>query len=501
MDALACINFPSLALQLLLRRYPAWAHGPCAVVDREEPPGHVLAANHLAMNAGVRSGQRHAMALALCPEVRVAAVSADEINEVTASLTHLFQRFTPFVEPYRDEPGIFWLDAHGLQSIFSSHERWSREIGDALLKEKFTSVLVIGFSRFGSYAIASALAFRILQNPSFLKADFRVRTIESFDAENAQMHKVPLAHLEFEAKTLALLTKLGIHTIEDFLRLSASGVEKRFGKKAHALYELANRTHWDPLRAAPPPPIRAASIDLEESVTEVDPLLFFLKRLLDPFLRTLRENVEAVTSLKLTFHQENKSTLEEFVRPSEPTLDGALLLNLLRLRLDTLTLRLGITRIALEIGSIRATREQVQLFQEAPRRDLASANRALARVQASFGNASVMRVAIQDRHLPEARFAFEALPSLHLAKPQPASPTLVRYLQKDPSVISKDLEALLTANTASHLKLIGPHSISGAWWKRPIERDYYFAELDSGPIFWVYFDRLRARWFAHGSVA
>ena len=48
--------------------------------------------------------------------------------------------------------------------------------------------------------------------------------------------------------------------------------------------------------------------------------------------------------------------------------------------------------------------------------------------------------------------------------------------------------------------LHGPFRVSGGWWVRTVERDYYYAETQRGEILWVFYDRPRRRWFIHGEV-
>ena len=50
------------------------------------------------------------------------------------------------------------------------------------------------------------------------------------------------------------------------------------------------------------------------------------------------------------------------------------------------------------------------------------------------------------------------------------------------------------------LHLFGPYRVSGGWWVRTVERDYFYAETASGELLWVYWDRPRHRWFLHGVV-
>jgi len=49
-------------------------------------------------------------------------------------------------------------------------------------------------------------------------------------------------------------------------------------------------------------------------------------------------------------------------------------------------------------------------------------------------------------------------------------------------------------------KLTGPDGVAGGWWKREIQREYYYAETRAGDLLWLYYDRVRRRWFLQGAV-
>ncbi|MCY3004334.1 MAG: hypothetical protein NTV21_21265 [Planctomycetota bacterium] len=50
-------------------------------------------------------------------------------------------------------------------------------------------------------------------------------------------------------------------------------------------------------------------------------------------------------------------------------------------------------------------------------------------------------------------------------------------------------------------RLCGPYLACGGWWGNEVEREYHFAQMQSGEILWIYFDRRRRRWFLQGSVS
>jgi protein ImuB len=49
-------------------------------------------------------------------------------------------------------------------------------------------------------------------------------------------------------------------------------------------------------------------------------------------------------------------------------------------------------------------------------------------------------------------------------------------------------------------KLTGPYVFAGGWWNKEIQREYYYAETRSGDLLWLYYDRVRRRWFWQGTV-
>jgi protein ImuB len=49
-------------------------------------------------------------------------------------------------------------------------------------------------------------------------------------------------------------------------------------------------------------------------------------------------------------------------------------------------------------------------------------------------------------------------------------------------------------------KLTGPYVFAGGWWNKEIQREYYYAETRGGDLLWLYYDRVRRRWFLQGTV-
>jgi len=152
----ACLDLPAFPLQLLLWRRPDWRALPAAVVESDKPQAEILWVNERARAVGVRPGMRYAAGLSLAGDLRAAPVPEAEIRKKTKAVAARLRRYTPGVEPAADDPGVFWLDASGLLPLFDSVDTWAREVLSEIETFRFAGVLVVGFSRFGAYALAKS---------------------------------------------------------------------------------------------------------------------------------------------------------------------------------------------------------------------------------------------------------------------------------------------------------------------------------------------------------
>jgi protein ImuB len=495
---LACVDLPAFPLQLLLRRHPDWAGYPAAVVTEDKPQGLVLWINEQARGQGVLPGLRYTAAFSLASALRAGVVAPAERKNAVNELAHRLMRFTPEVEPAANEPGVFWLNGAGMQRLYASPQKWAYAIHKDLRARGFAVSLAVGFTRFGSYAVAKAKkGITVFRDPG---------------EERRAAAKIPLARLNIEPEFRDMLLKLGIKTVGDLLTLPPGGLRERFGKEAHRLYRMAAGDLWTPLEPeAPEEPARQKYI-LDDAESDSARLLFLIKQLLHPLLATLAARQQALVALQLSLLIDHGDWLKEPLRPATPTLDAAQILDLVRLRLESLQLAAGVIEVELRAETCAATSEQLRLFTlsgvEGPSRDLDAANRALARLRAEFGEESVVCAKLADGHLPEARFAWEPVSRVKLPEPKTAAAkTLVRRVAAKPQRLDggpyhshEDGWLILGPKYGSIDKLTGPYVFAGGWWNREIQREYYYAETRRGDFLWLYYDRVRRRWFLQGTL-
>ena len=493
MDRLACVNCAAFPLQLLLKRHPEWSAYPAAVIAEDKPQAMILWVNEKARRAGVRSELRFAAASSLMPDLHAGAVPLHEIKKETAMLTVRLHRFTPDVEASREEPGVFWLSGSGLNLLYPSPKEWARAIHAEIEASSFRASVVVGFTRFGTYAAAKRAEETVV--------------FDDLSGERAAAREVELGRLNLDPDFRNALSKLGIKNVGALLSLPAGGLRERFGPKAYRLYRAAAGDLWEPLKPCPTQePVRQKLL-LDDPETDAARLLFLMKRLLHPLLTRLAGRGEALAELLLRLLIDRSGWREERLRPAAPTLDSVQVIDLVRIRLERVELSAGVIEIELIAEGSPASREQLRFFVERPARDLDAANRALARLRTEFGERAVVRAKLVDRHLPEARFTWEPLERVTFPKPgQEGAKNLVRRIFAKPIPLPsqpkthEDGWLLLGPKYGSVEKLSGPYIFSGGWWHREITREYYFAETRRGDLLWIYYDKLRRRWLLQGWV-
>ena len=570
MDRMACVELPAFPLQLLLRRHPDWEGRPVAVVDRDKPQGVILWANEAAREARIRAGMRYSAGLSLARTLHAGEVPPADIEREVAALAERLRRFTPDVEPCRDEPGVFWLNASGLSHLHASLREWADAILAALRSSGLRGAVAVGFSRFGTYAVARTAA-SAATGPA-------ATVLRDPVTERALAGQAPLDRLGIAPALRDSLQKLGVGTVGAFLKLPPAGIRRRFGRDAERLHRLAAgdlRVPLQPLRVRDP---LVARHDLDDPETDVSRLLFLVKRLLNRVLARVAARHEALAELTLDLRLDRAPARSERIRPAAPTLDAAQLLSLVRLRLEACfrpearlsreepapsapvsrtrppqaasrthasgerTLGAGVTSLRVAARAVRTRSAQAGLFAARPHRDLAVANRALARVRAEFGDGAVVRARLVEAHLPEARFAWEPIETaprsaaasrpvaaLRSAPPRrpvaatrsatarelaaaPYAPAdtacrpLVRRIHARPLPLPPRPHHepdgwLLHGGVAGHVEdLAGPYLVSGGWWRAAVHREYYFARMRDGDVLWIYYDRPRRRWCWQGRV-
>lgn len=494
MVRLACISLPKIDLQIIAQRHPGWKQLPAAVVTEEKPLGWITAANRLAYAAGVKPGMRYASALGICPELRAGVVDFEEREGLRARLIGLLRRFTPEVEPARDDPALFWVNAGGLERIYGTPAKWAGSIEAAIDAEGLVCSIAVGFSRFGTYAAA--------------KVKRQITVFDREDVEEAAALRAPVGVLPFDHEVLLRLHHLGVVTVRDFNRFSPGALRRRFGPQVEALQRFSRGEERLPVQSVGEPAALRREMRLLYPEASMEALLHHQLSLLRELVAHAWAQQQVISELTLEFCPERWPGVSESddgctverVLTARPTRDQATLERLLRLRLEHLRLPGPVVRLSLE-ASLRPTdRAQDDLFETAGRRDPAKALAALGEIRAEMGNDAVQIATLEDSHLPERRFAWRRFDRLVPSGPAAGGATgvLVRRMLGEPLPLTRLPREFL--GTSGHTATNGPYELTGGWWHHPYRREYYYLHDSNGRTLWVYFDADEERWFVQGVV-
>lgn len=499
MDRIACVVVPALPLQLLLREQPQWRDVPTVVVQDDRPQAPILWANVIARRARILPGMTYAAARNLVGDLRAGTVGRDVIEQATGDLFVVLSGMSPRVEPTRGDPGAFWLDPSGLTSLYGDHGAWATTVIASLKSRELISTCVVGFHRFRTLALA--------------RTRTGVHVLADARHERASADAVALHQLGITPKLRDELWVLGIRTLGELLRLPAAELRARFGEEAAAVHAAASDTQVL-LDARPLIDPVTETLQLEPPDDDHTRLLFGLRGVLHRALARLAARGQAMSALRLVLELDHAPPESVQVAPAQPSLDSTLLVDLVRLRLESLRLPAAVAAVRLECEGVRTSASQLALFQSKQRRDLDAGNRALARLRAAFGDAAVTRPTLRAAHLPEARAAWTPTSVLRfpaaVTPVDPASPPpLQRRVFAKPvplpprgghDIDPRERDAGWLGRRGAITRVWGPYRLSGGWWVRTVERDYYYAQTQHGELLWLYFDRPRRRWFLHGIV-
>lgn len=539
--ATAAVVLPELPIQLVWRTEARWRGAPIAVVADVGPQALVTHLSPEARKRGLREGLTQGVARNLVPDLRTRVVSMEERARLMQDLAKGLQLFSPRVAIEERFEGCFTVDPRGLGPLFGGQAAWAQAVHAYLDGRGLRASVAVGRHRYRTLVAAHGQT-----GPMLL----------SEEVERRRSDERSLRSLGVPEKIADPLAMLGVQTLGELLALPPGELETRFGREIRELHDLfaeQEQLPMQPLRFEMP---RRRARELLPPRSTREALTGDVEALLDELVTEVAARGEVVEALHFEMHLERHGARrlddeERVVRarlePAEPTVHVPTLFELVSLRLDETELAAAVEGVALEAEVRAAHGHQLEVpTGDGPRRDLHGAARALARLRATHGSASVVRFVKRDAHLPEAQSRFEPLPVgaplVAKTRPSPKRPAaadtnhpLLRVQGTKPELrpppepatgspmassdpvmapLARRLRARplrLNAGPRPELPeeivaLYGPHRVAGGWWGAPnadgsvrsTERTYFYAEGVSGRMHYVY--QTGGVWFLHGTV-
>lgn len=483
------LHLPQLPLEIFTRGAPT--RRPGVTVDGQR----VLLGNAEAAAAGIEPGMSLATACALVADLGAVQRNRERELAVLNQLGQWALRFTPgvVIRP----PATLLLEVgpvlrlfHGLRSLQQLIE---------------TDLQNMGFSVDQGLAATPAAAWLMAHSaPASRPACFDYAT-DTLDraALRHTLAATPLACLDVDGRLIGQLQKPGFTTLGDLLALPLHAVGRRFGKPFLLYLSKLQGLALDPQPFVTPEPRYRREIDFIDAVDNHQALLFPMRRLLDELASFLILRQFDCPGLQWLLVDDAGEGQPLPVRFSRPLHHPETILELTRIRLEGLRLRRPVTSLVLQCDRFSAQAGRSDSLFDQP---LTQQGNAFAEVvdklRARLDANRVYHPTRHDRHIPEQATA--ALPvgtgerrneQLPAAPPQPR-PT---WLWRQPVPLRRTREGLYHGGRLTLME--GPERIESDWWQQPVERDYFIARHENGGVYWVFHDRHRDRWYAHGLFA
>jgi protein ImuB len=363
------------------------------------------------------------------------------------------------------------------------------------------------------------------------------------ERERAFLAPLPIDLLDPGDALAETLTRFGVHTVRDLLRLPRRGLATRLGPDALELIRVACGEAVEvPLPEAPDLHL-AESIDLEGPIDRLEPLLFVLQGLLSRLLERLDLRHLGCGDLELSLDLADGARDARRIGVAAPCSDLRVLVRLARHALEARALAAPIAAVKIATRASPLRRDQLDLFRPAGPAP-AVLGETLAALQSLCGDARVGTPVTVDTHHPDS-FALAPFAPQVSRSPQGREAAAQRGgversvgsregvkpsedhragARGDPerasstagTVALRALRPPLPAQVRQHrqapawicsaiangrvVRCAGPWRTTGGWWS-PEERfafDQFDVQSEDGVVVRLRFDHVRREWQIDG---
>jgi protein ImuB len=372
-----------------------------------------------------------------------------------------------------------------MRGINGNPKRWMKAIKAALSDFSFSSALGAGSNRFVARVAAE-------------RGD---GTICEAGDEERFVSPMPLAMLELEPDVEARLNVLGIETLGDLAALPHGPFVRRFGTQAARWHALARGVDDAPLVPRPHRTRIERSLFGEGSAASEEALLFALRALVARVTDDLVHAGKRAAELLLELQCENGDVRRIAVAVANPTAREGMLFDLVRARLEGVQLEAPVEGLRLGIERMESGGVPLGLFAgDDP--DAEAVELALARLEAAFGENSVLRARAVDGHRPESQVTYERFTGAWQRSTTTIPKTLaMQYRTCAPRevdvVVQGGVPRFVGTPPQAIADLAGPWRTEEAWWSdASLARDDYDVMLADGALLRI--ARRDERWYVLG---
>jgi protein ImuB len=387
-----------------------------------------------------------------------------------------------------DAQGIV-LEVESCVRLFAGHAKLTAAIKRGVRDLGFHATLGVAPTPLAARLFARAEAQGLQVRSCLGLADLRER-----------LGDLPLFLLDWDEKTLARLTDLGVLRLRDLLDLPGEGVARRFGPEIVLCLDRLMGRRADPREPYAPPPRFRSRLELPAEAEGVEALLFPLRRMLAEFEGYLRGRGSGVQRLSLCLEHGRRKRTYLGLDFASPEREADFILSIAREKLGRLTLCAPTLALDLRAEALLPYTPRSAAWLPGPKENAVDRERLIERLSARLGKERVLGIAVANDHRPEKSGTDPHFQSAKMGVCPRFSARPTWLLHRPQRLITEGGEP----SFQGRLELqAGPERIEAGWWDgEEVCRDYYVATNPRGEAYWIYREhRDRQSWYVHGVFA
>ncbi len=511
---IACLLVPDLPLRAELRAHPELVGAPLVIASSRGARAEVIAASSEARALGVRLWSGLAQARSVAPDVVVRVASPALETAAREALLDAALSCSPRAELAPVGAGFFvaegavFVDARGTGRLFESETGFASALAARADALGLPGVVGITGHRTLSLLVARRLARDASPRTKNAHEDGAIQVLHS-GRESAWLAPLPVDLLDPDDRVAQALTRFGVRTVRDLLRLPRSGLNRRLGREVETLVRRARGEEADLPLPEPTRRLAQEAIDLEGAVHRLEPLGFVLRGLISRLCERLAVRGLACDRLEIELGLEGGARDVRHVTSAAPTLDVRVWLRLTMLAFEEHPPEAPVERVQVGSEGQPLPRDQLDLFRPVGP-DPTTLDRTLSELEAICGEGRVGAPVVADTHHPAA---FGVRPF----GPRPAGDArsgpgeqrkarlAVRALRPpvgaDVRIERGEPTHVRSALAQGHiLSCAGPWRTTGNWWNESTRFavDHYDVCIEDGTVARLCFDWVRRRWMIDG---
>lgn len=497
------VFLPLLPAERLIRQRSNAPDTPFALVEKERGAMRLVACDSAALDLGLTPGTALADARARVPELAVFDHDSAADMALLGWLADGCERYTPAV--MLDPPKGVLLDITGCEHLFGDETRLAKDLKTRLRRHGLTCRIALGATPDSARAKAKYARSAIGDLP-----------VEALDGSD-KVHKA--------------LRRAGLRTIGQLAVRPRKPLAARFGKSV--VVNLARLLAEEDPRITPRRslPLIHVSQNFAEPISRTNDVLAVIEALAGETARQLQERGQGGRRFAVSLFRSDGHVARLAVDTGGPTRDPALLMRLIRERIDALADPLdpgfGYDQIRFEVPFTELL-ANVQAGLETKVDTAAETAALIDRLSVRLGPERVRQFHPRQSHIPERaaleRAAQSGIPKADWPRSEPGDPAMRPFrLFETPQPIEVtagfpegEPRSFRWKRRVHRVSLAeGPERIAPEWWRHvrgyeagngSLTRDYYRVEDNEGRRFWLfrrglYDETERPLWYLHGIFA